>query len=217
MKFLTLGDIHGSVKWTPALIAAAEMVDAVLLCGDITSFGTPEDVAAILDDVSRYSATCYAIAGNCDSLEIESLLTDRDISLNGQGRMIRDSIGICGVSGSNRTPFGTPLEYTEEELSATLNTGWQQIRDASMRIVIHHAPPHRTKCDRTRLGIHAGVRMFRKFCEREQPELVICGHIHEARGTDMIGETHVVNGGMAARGHGAVIEVSGGDLKVSLI
>ncbi|MFC1499603.1 metallophosphoesterase [Candidatus Zixiibacteriota bacterium] len=217
MTFLTLGDIHGSVKWTRELISAAETVDTVLLCGDLTSFGTPEDVAGIIEDIARYNTTCYAIAGNCDSLAIDSFLTDQDIALNGRGRMIGDSIGVCGVSGSNSTPFRTPLEYTEEELSESLQAGWQQILDASIRIVVHHAPPYRTKCDRTLLGIHTGVRMFRAFCENEQPELVICGHIHEARGTDMIGETLVVNGGMAARGHGTVIEVSNGDLTVSLL
>jgi len=217
MRFLTLGDIHGSVRWTPELSSAAEMVDAVLLCGDLTSFGTPGDVTTILNDIARYNTTCYAIAGNCDSLEIESLLAECDIALNGRGRMIGDSIGICGVSGSNHTPFRTPLEYTEDELADTLNDGWQAISGMSMRIVVHHAPPYRTKCDRTRLGIHTGVRMFREFCEREQPELVICGHIHEARGTDTIGETLVVNGGMAAKGHGAVIDISGGVLTVSLI
>ncbi len=217
MTFLTLGDIHGSVKWTSELIAAAETVDTILLCGDLTSFGTPEDVAAIIDDIARYNASCFAIAGNCDSLAIESFLTDQGISLNGRGRMMGNSIGICGVSGSNRTPFGTPLEYTEEELSASLDAGWQQIQGASTRIVVHHAPPYRTKCDRTLLGMHTGVRMFREFCEKDQPELVVCGHIHEARGTDMIGETLVVNGGMAARGHGTVIEISDGDLTVSLM
>ena len=217
MTFLTLGDIHGSVKWTPELIAAAERVDSILLCGDLTSFGTPEDVTGILADIARYNSTCHAIAGNCDSLAIEAFLTNQDIALNNRGRMIGDSIGICGVSGSNHTPFGTPLEYTEEELSESLDSGWQQIRGASTRIVIHHAPPYRTKCDRTLLGIHTGVRMFREFCEKNQPELVVCGHIHEARGTDMIGETLVVNGGMSARGHGTVIEFIDGDLTVPLM
>jgi Icc-related predicted phosphoesterase len=217
MTFLTLGDIHNTVKWTPALEAAAESTGAVLLAGDLTSFGTPDDVAGILDDIARYNPTCWAIAGNCDSQEIEALLADRDIDLNGRGRLIGDTIGLCGVSGSNRTPFGTPLEFTEEELSATLLEGWKEIRDAATRIVVHHAPPYGTACDRMLAGIHKGVRLFREFCDREQPELVICGHIHEARGTDTIGTTLVVNGGMAAKGHGTLIEISEGDISATLL
>ena len=217
MTFLTLGDIHDAVKWTPELTAAAESADAVILAGDLTSFGSPADVARIIDDIARFNAVCYAIAGNCDSYEIEALLAERDIDLNGRGRLIGDSIGICGVSGSNRTPFGTPLEFTEEELEDTLAAGWQEIREASVRIVVHHAPPYGTKCDRIRLGLHKGVRLLREFCEREQPELVICGHIHEARGTDTIGNALIVNGGMAARGHGSVVEVSDGRVRASLI
>lgn len=217
MTFLTLGDIHGEVTWTPELIRAAESADAVILAGDLTSFGSPDDVAGIIEDITRFNPTCYAIAGNCDSMEIESLLAERDIHLNGRGIMIGDSIGICGVSGSNRTPFGTPLEFTEEELAETLVTGWREIREASVRIVAHHAPPYGTKCDRIRPGLHKGVRLFRTFCEEEQPELVICGHIHEARGTDTIGQTLVVNGGMAAGGHGSVVEIGNGEVRVSLI
>lgn len=219
VTFLTLGDIHDGVKWTPGLVAAAETADAVLVTGDITSFGGPDDVARILDDIDRHNRTHYAIAGNCDSLAIEAFLEERDIDLNGRGRLVGDAIGICGVSGSNRTPFGTPLEYTDEELAATLSAGWEEVRESSVRVIVHHAPPYGTKCDRIRLGLHKGVRGLREFCEREQPELVICGHIHEARGTDTIGETVVVNGGMAARGHGSLIEIDidEGDIRVTLI
>jgi Icc-related predicted phosphoesterase len=217
MTFLTLGDIHDAVKWTPELSAAAESADAVILAGDLTSFGSPEDVAGILEDIARYNPTCYAIAGNCDSVEIDSLLAERDIALNGRGVITGGSIGICGVSGSNRTPFGTPLEFTEDELADTLAAGWQEIREADVRIVVHHAPPYGTRCDRVRLGLHKGVRRFRDFCEREQPDLVVCGHIHEARGTDTIGKTVVVNGGMAARGHGSYVEIGGDGVMVSLL
>ena len=217
MTFLTLGDIHDAVRWSPELSAAAESAEAVILAADLTSFGTPDEAAGIIDDIARFNPVCYAIAGNCDSVEIESLLEERDLDLNGRGRLIGDSIGICGVSGSNRTPFGTPLEFTEEELAETLTAGWQEIREASIRIVVHHAPPYGTKCDRIRLGLHKGMRLFREFCEREQPELVISGHIHEARGTDTIGKTLVVNGGMAARGHGSVITIGEGGVRASLL
>lgn len=217
MTFLTLGDLHGRIEWTEDLEAAAQIARAVLICGDITSFGGPEDASRVLDEIQPYCDTILAVAGNCDSPAIQDYLTERGISLHGRGVMLEENIGLCGVSGSNTTPFGTPLEYTEEELSAVLRTGWMDVEAAPVRIILHHAPPYHTKCDRTRIGFHVGVRELRVFCEEYQPELVVCGHIHEARGLDNIGKTIIANGGMAARGYGVRVTVSEDGVYTELI
>jgi Icc-related predicted phosphoesterase len=36
-------------------------------------------------------------------------------------------------------------------------------------------------------------------------DLIVCGHIHEARGTAMKGDTTIVNVGEASQGYGALI------------
>lgn len=217
VTLLTLGDLHGGVEWTPALLGALEEADVLLLCGDLTNFGSPEDAASILDDLEGRCGAVYAVAGNCDSPAIEAYLDERALSLHGQGIVIEECIGVCGVSGSNSTPFGTPLEYTDEQLAAFLEAGWEEIEHLPVRIILHHAPPHGTTCDRTRLGVHVGVPGLRRFCEEKQPDLVICGHIHEARGRDTIGNTVVVNGGMAGRGRGTCIRIRDGALSVELL
>jgi uncharacterized protein len=35
-------------------------------------------------------------------------------------------------------------------------------------------------------GEHVGSAVIRAFFEREEPDLVLCGHTHESRGTDTI-------------------------------
>jgi hypothetical protein len=54
-----------------------------------------------------------------------------------------------------------------------------------------------------------GSAVIRSFVEREQPDLVLCGHIHESRGSDRIGRTQVVNPGPALARHYAVVEADG--------
>ena len=61
--------------------------------------------------------------------------------------------------------------------------------DASRTIHLFHAPPYNTPLDQTapqgryeylRLPDHIGSNEIRRFIEREQPHLVLCGHCHEA-------------------------------------
>jgi hypothetical protein len=54
-------------------------------------------------------------------------------------------------------------------------------------------------------GEHAGSVAVRNFVEKFRPALVISGHVHEAQGIDLIGETTLVNTGPARRGNYAEI------------
>jgi len=68
-------------------------------------------------------------------------------------------------------------------------------------------------------GIHAHVYVsiwdvkdkairVRKFVEDRKPSAVFCGHIHEAHGIDMIGESILVNPGPARHGHCGLVSVN---------
>ncbi len=217
VTFLSLGDIHGRIGWTEELRSAASSAHAVLLVGDLTNFGGPEEAGQVIDDIAAHCPQVYGVPGNCDSVAILDWMAEAGISLHGRGLEIAAGIGVCGVGGSNHTPFGTPLEFDPDDLQSALQSGWQDIAGLDARIIVHHAPPYRTRCDRTRFGLHTGVKGLRAFCEAEKPELVLCGHIHEARGTDRIGETPIVNGGMAARGHGTLLTVTEAGVSVELL
>jgi uncharacterized protein len=217
VTLLALGDMHGSILWTPALQQAAKEAHAVLLLGDLTNFGTTEDAGDILQSVYKFCTAVWSIAGNCDSAPIEQMLIEQGISLHARGIVMENRLGICGVSGSNPTPFGTPLEYSESDLTRYLEKGWEQIREAPVRVILHHAPPWNTTCDRIGPGVHVGVKGLRTFCERHQPDLVLCGHIHEARGRDRIGGTMIINAGPASRGYGVRIRLFSDGMQTELL
>jgi hypothetical protein len=64
-----------------------------------------------------------------------------------------------------------------------------------------------TRLDRIASVKHVGSTSVRTFIEKRQPDVTICGHIHEARGTDVIGRTKIVNCGPVAGGFYALIDV----------
>jgi Icc-related predicted phosphoesterase len=57
-------------------------------------------------------------------------------------------------------------------------------------------------------GFHVGSTAVRDFIEEAQPDLVICGHIHESRGKDKIENSVVINCGAAKEGNYALVEIS---------
>lgn len=67
-------------------------------------------------------------------------------------------------------------------------------------IYVLHSPPHGTRCDMVAHGLHVGSRAIRRFVERQQPPLVLSGHIHESPRVsssfrDAIGRSVLVNPG----------------------
>lgn len=117
---------------------------------------------------------------------------------------------MFGVSAAPVSPLQTPYELADDELERRIERGFAEISGFRVVIFCPHAPPARTACDRLSSGEHVGSDVIRAFVEREQPDMVLCGHIHEARATDRIGASQIVNPGPVADGHYAIVEVDKG-------
>ncbi len=206
MRLLCITDIHGAQKRFREILAReADLVDIILLGGDITNFGTPEDAAWFLRQAEATGKPVFAVAGNCDSPQIDRLLAERGVSLAGFGRRV-GSIGFYGVSAAP-VWHGMTYEMPEEELAVYLRTGAEQIGDAAVEVVLSHPPPRDTAVDVVRSGAHVGSTAVRDLVEQRRPALVVCGHVHEGRGTDRLDRTLVVNCGPAVAGYYAVATV----------
>lgn len=59
-------------------------------------------------------------------------------------------------------------------------------------VMVTHGPPY-MMCDRTLESKYAGSKALRDAVGRLQPQLLLCGHIHEARSEAGYGRTRVVN------------------------
>jgi hypothetical protein len=199
-------DVHDRFEAVAASIADLGPVDVLVVGGDITTFGSPDDAERAIELWRPLAPRLLALAGNCDSPAIDARLVDLGVSIDALGVVLGD-VGIAGVSAAPLSPLHTPHEVDDEELGRRGGAALSAIRGCRARIFCPHAPPHGTACDRLRSGEHVGSHALRALVERERPDLVLCGHIHESRGRDELGTTTVVNPGPVAAGHFALVEV----------
>lgn len=195
-RVLLLADLHGQYGKLDSFLALDP--DLVIIAGDITQFGPCEDA---MDLLGRIEVPCFVVPGNCDPREILDTLEESSaVSLHG-ATITLGGLTLTGVGGSNRTPFGTPYELTEEEIEALISHATERAERNVHNILVCHAPPHGTldRIGEAQLGSRALRRHLGRF------DLVCCAHIHEAKGVMEVDGTVVVNPGPASEGNCALI------------
>ena len=208
-------DVHGSFDAVPRVLEQMRDIDLLIVGGDITTGGSPDDAARAIEVWRLLVPQLLALAGNMDSAAIDERLGELGVALDGRG-IVLDGVGVCGVSAAPVSPLQTPYELADDELERRSERAFAAVAGAGRIVFCPHAPPLDTACDLLRSGEHVGSSVIRRFVEREQPDIVLCGHIHEARGTDAIGKSRIVNPGPVGRaGHCALVEI-GDEVAVSL-
>jgi Icc-related predicted phosphoesterase len=206
MRILYVVDVHGRIEAVAEAVGKTGPIDVMVVGGDLTNAGRPEDAGRAVEAWRPLTPTLLAVAGNMDSPGIDERLVELGVSIDRHGVVLGD-VGLHGVSACAFTPLHTPHELPDEELGLRAALGHEQVAGTRVRVFCPHSPPVGTACDRLRSGEHVGSRSLRDFVEREQPDLVLCGHIHESRGEDLIGRSRIVNPGPVLAGHYALVEI----------
>ncbi len=198
MKVLVLSDIHGNYRYIEKI---NENVDLIIVCGDITDFGSRIQASKVISKLKKICHKILAVPGNCDKIDVNKYLEEEGISVHKRYHEINDYI-FFGIGGSGITPFNTIQEYTEEEIYNSLVNLYEKFKGSNKKkVLITHAPPYNTRVDLTSSGVHAGSKSIRKFIEESDIYMSFCGHIHEARGYDYIKNTLIINPGNIYRGY----------------
>jgi Icc-related predicted phosphoesterase len=165
-----------------------------------------------------------------DLSEINRWLEDNGWNLHARARELFPGVAALGVGCSPLTPFGTPSEYPDSRLAEWMEQALAEAgrafslpspdqsgeRIAPRLVLVSHTPPHACACDRLSNGTPVGSQAVRAFIEKHQPDVCLCGHIHEARAEDRIGATHVINPGTLAAGGYVVLSDHGDRLEAEL-
>jgi Icc-related predicted phosphoesterase len=214
MLIIAFGDVHMQPERAKR-IPEIRLADCVVVNGDLTIRGSRADALSVVDALSELNGNVYAHIGNMDKAEVDVMFTEMGINLNGRGVLVGE-VGLFGLGGSPPTPFGTPSEFSERELEATLRRAYEDVKEARIKILFSHPPPVNTAVDRVRSGQHVGSSSVRRFLEEADCSACVCGHIHEAVGTDRVGSALVINPGMLPQGGYARLEWDGEKLTGTL-
>ena len=189
MRILVFSDIHGDLAALDCLLDTE--ADMYVAAGDMTTFARGLDrVGPVL---ARRADRMWVLPGNHEhASQIEDLCARHGLHpLHGRS-LERGGYHIAGLGHSNPTPFNTPGEDSEATIAANLKA-FARLKPL---VLICHCPPLDTPLDEAAPGRHLGSSAVADFIAREQPEWLLCGHIHEAAGRHaMLGRTHGVNAG----------------------
>lgn len=221
LKILALTDIHDKVSSLTSILDSvlkARQIDLITVSGDVSNFGSGEDVERVLHLIEMTGVPFCYILGNCDPIEFRN-------GVNVGGKCLESKCGtfsginIIGSGGATPTPFGTPFEVSEYEIVENVARSISECCGSGCTgpvMLLIHNPPRGEVVDMLRTGLHTGSKKLRDLILQSSPLLVQCGHIHEAPGVERIGRSVVFNPGPVFRGRYALAEIEGESVNVVL-
>jgi hypothetical protein len=183
LQVLVVSDFHGMVRFAEKVksLAVSEGFDCIVVCGDLTDFGPIEVARKILEVLLESKVPVLYVPGNMDPRSLVEKV-DLGFSLHGRGKIVGE-VGFVGAG-------------FQSNLKGLLEQGLKSLKQPLRFLVfVTHVPPKGTEVDLAWNGVHIGSLEVREAVEKYKPNLVVCGHVHEARGVDRIGESIVCNPG----------------------
>jgi len=193
VRILIFSDIHGDLRAIDRILA--QQADLYIAAGDLATFG--KGLMRCGEALKGLGEHLWLLPGNHETHDDTRALCERFgfVDFHRQVRSLASANGVihwAGFGYSNITPFNTPGEYSEEEISA----GLAAFEGFDPLYLVVHFPPADTALDEFAPGKHAGSPSLRKWVERVQPARLFCGHIHETAGvSERLGRTQCINVG----------------------
>jgi Icc-related predicted phosphoesterase len=219
VRIAAAGDVHASELTRDRIGAAFDDVqreaDLVMLAGDLTTTGEPEQ-AAVLAEACRGSAVpVCAILGNHDlhaghGDEVAAVLSEAGVNMLERTTTVYEidgvEVGIVGAKGfvggfpgSALPDFGEPLlrrvyAETTAEVEA-IESGLQEVAHCAFRIVLLHYAPTSDTLHGEPEGIwtYLGCDRLAVPIAEFRPDVVLHGHAHGGSFEGAIGPVPVYN------------------------
>ena len=202
VRFAAVGDLHCKRQSAGSLRSyfeqAATAADVLLLCGDLTDYGTEEEARVLADELGAARMPAVAVLGNHDfesgqQDKVVAILADAGVRVLDGDAVEIHGIGIAGVKGFaggyNRGalgPWGETVikQFVNEAVQEALKleTALAKLRTEHRIAIMHYSP-----IEATVVGEPREIFAFLGTSRLEDPllhypvDFVVHGHAH--RGT----------------------------------
>ncbi len=219
VRVAAAGDVHchaGNREWiTDAVARLDDEADILLLAGDLTTHGEPEQARILADACRDRPFPIFAVLGNHDwhteqAQEVTAVLREAGVTVlereHAICRLRGVEIGIVGLKGfvggfdGHRMPdFGEPqlrALYTDTAHDVdALDEGLRAVAHCPVRVVLlHYAPIAETlEGEPPEIWNMLGTDRLAAPLVEHQPQLVVHGHAHAGRFAGTLGAIPVHN------------------------
>ncbi|MGQ0561098.1 MAG: metallophosphoesterase family protein [Gemmatimonadota bacterium] len=164
IRIAAVGDLHyDSARGTSLREMFSDVnrqADILVLCGDLTTHGRPEQMRAFVEELAGVEVPIVAVLGNHDHEaglpdDLSAILKQRGVHALDGDQVVIDGIGFAGVKGfaggfgrAALAPFGELLikEFVQAALDEALKleNALRTLHADIKIVVLHYAPIHDT-------------------------------------------------------------------------
>jgi Icc-related predicted phosphoesterase len=199
IRLAAMGDLHYGRTSQGALRAAfAEIndsADILILCGDLTDYGLPEEARLLVQDLAAVRIPIVAVLGNHDFesdqvAEIARIFTDHGIILLDGDSCEIAGVGFAGIKGfaggfgpGALGPWGERIikQFVQEALDEALKleSALARLRTSRRVAVLHYAPVQATvEGEPPPIFPYLGSSRLEEPLNRFGVDVVFHGHAH---------------------------------------
>jgi Icc-related predicted phosphoesterase len=160
LRIAALADLHYQKtpleSFQPLFAEIATKADVLLICGDLTDYGLPEEAELVVKDLAMVKTPVLAVLGNHDfesgrEAEVRDVFTKGNIKvLDGESAVIEGigfagAKGFCGGFGTRMLePWGEPAikNFVKEAIDETLKleSALARLRTKHRIVLLHYSP-----------------------------------------------------------------------------
>jgi Icc-related predicted phosphoesterase len=241
IRIAAAGDLHASAatreRIEESFAAIEHEADVVLLAGDLTAHGEPEEARVLAASVRALNVPICAVLGNHDlhsdrGEEVAAIVAGAGVRMLDRGSTVLDlrgeEFGVVGTKGfvggftaSQLPDFGEPLlrrvyAETSDEVEA-IRRGLQDVAHCPIRVVLLHYAPTSDTLHGEPEGIwtYLGCDRLAAPIAEHRPDVVLHGHAHAGSFEGAIGDVAVYNVAVHVTGRDFyVFDLEGHDVEV---
>jgi Icc-related predicted phosphoesterase len=199
LRLAAVGDLHCTKEMAgrlrPMFAEVEGRADVLLLCGDLTDYGTPEEAHVLAKELSVVKVPILAVLGNHDyesghAVEVAAILTEGGVRvLDGDSHVI-GGLGFAGVKGfaggfgrGTLGPWGESAikTFVKEALDEALKleSALARLRTEKRVALLHYAPIRGTvEGEPEEIYAFLGCSRLEEPLERYPVTIAFHGHAH---------------------------------------